>query len=565
MPSPKLLFSIGLFLMPIGCLVPNHYLPWPSFQEDAFVIGAFAVAATAALDVRRPSPWPAVAVLFAAVALVPLAQAAAGLVYFRGDAVVAFLYLALFALAIELGHTASDRYGPRRVLDPLLSGIVVAAIVSTAIALYQWLGLYGLGIFAADMPPGGRPFGNLAQPNLLATLAMVALVATHYLYQRKLLGGAGLVVASAVLCFGAVMTQSRVPWLQLTVYLGWLAASRHQAKLRVSGGVLAATAAGFAALALAWPSICDSLYLAPARALDQQTRAGPRWIHWQTLIDALERSPIFGYGWNQVSVAQAQTAADHPWSGEFIEHSHNILLDLLIWNGVPLGGVLIAAVLWWFVSRCRRVQEPVGRLLIGALLVVLIHALVEYPLEYAAFLLPVGLFMGVVESTTATKAPVAAQPLLQAALLVACFALAGWVAVEYLEVEGNSRTLRLEMAHIGTARIESEAPDVVLLTQQRELLRYARTEAKRDMTPDELDWMRKVSERFGYAPAVFRFALASGINGRPEAAQMALKRLCATQEIARCVEGREAWQSMAQGRFPELAAIQYPPIPLVTH
>ena len=64
---------------------------------------------------------------------------------------------------------------------------------------------------------------------------------------------------------------------------------------------------------------------------------------WENLYYAVVKGPWWGYGWNQVGLAQALTADSV--SGVTIKrlavNSHNIFLDLLIWNGPIIGSVLI--------------------------------------------------------------------------------------------------------------------------------------------------------------------------------------------------------------------------------
>ena len=75
------------------------------------------------------------------------------------------------------------------------------------------------------------------------------------------------------------------------------------------------------------------------------------------------------------------------------------------------------------------------------------------------------------------------------------------------------------------------------------------------MSSDQLNWMRKVSERFGYAPVMFRYALAAGLNGQPEIAQQTLARLCRIHEPNRCAEAREGWEAL-QVRYPQLPPLE---------
>ena len=81
------------------------------------------------------------------------------------------------------------------------------------------------------------------------------------------------------------------------------------------------------------------------------------------------------------------------------------------------------------------------------------------------------------------------------------------------------------------------------------------------MSADEVDWMRRVSQRYPVPAALLRYALAAGLNGRPDEAAATLGRLCKMHAPARCDEGRVAWAEL-QGRYPELRAIVAPPTAL---
>jgi hypothetical protein len=140
--------------------------------------------------------------------------------------------------------------------------------------------------------------------------------------------------------------------------------------------------------------------------------------------------------------------------------------------------------------------------------------------------------------------------------VVFCALLAA-VAVEYLEAEQNYRMLRLESAHIGTMRIETPAPELRLLTQLGAFLGFARAEARPGMSAAELEQMHRVAQRFAYPPAMFRYALAAGLNGNPLAAQQSLARLCSMHPPPRCQEARDGWRDL-QARYPVLSAVPVP-------
>jgi len=95
------------------------------------------------------------------------------------------------------------------------------------------------------------------------------------------------------------------------------------------------------------------------------------------------------------------------------------------------------------------------------------------------------------------------------------------------------------------------------LTQLEAFLQFARIEAKPNMPPEQVDWMRKVALRFGYPPVLFRYALAAGLNGQPDIARQTLERICRIHPPQRCEEAQQGWTAL-QAQYPQLAAIKAP-------
>ena len=281
-------------------------------------------------------------------------------------------------------------------------------------------------------------------------------------------------------------------------------------------------------------------------------QAGVRLPYWISMLDAIGREPLWGYGWQQVGAAQQRVALDHPSMGILFEHSHNLVLDLLLWNGVPVGGLMVAALGWWFIAHIRSCRDARVVWLLAAVGGVFLHGMLEFPLEYAYFLIPVGLAMGAIDGLSPLGFASFRVPRWGALLFTALLGVVFLgVATDYLKAEENYRTLRMESARIGAEGIVTPAPELRLLTQLGAFLQFARMEATPGMAQEQVDWMRKVSERFGYPPVMFRYALATGLNNQPEIAQQTLARLCRIHESPRCAEAREGWAGL-QVRYPQL-------------
>jgi len=573
--APWRLFSLAIpfaAAMPVAWLLPNHYYPWLSaWQEGAALALLFAAALLCRARAGLPALWAAALV----VALGSVGwQWASGRIWFGGDALMAALYLSAFGLAIALGAALTPTappapatggaFGPQHrsldFVDLFGAGLVFGALVSTFIALVQWTGAFSLGIWAADLPPGARPFANLAQPNHLCTLAFFGLAGLALLRDGGRIGAAGWWSGAAFLLLAMLMSGSRTGLVQLAVAIGLLLALGRRSAVRIGARTVLLLLALLVLGTLAWPALNHALLLAGERNAAGQLQGGGRELLWPALADAIGREPWSGYGWQQMVLAQEAVALDHPAVQRHFEHSHNIVLDLLVWAGVPIGGsiVLLAAAALW--RQLRAVRDARALWLLVAVCGVVVHAMFEFPLEYAYFLLPGGLALGAAWAlqvpTPARRWPAPALPAAGLALGALLFV----IALDYLEAEQNHRILRLESARIGVTRLETPAPRLRLLDQQQAFLEFARTEARRGMSAAELEWMRKVSQRFAYPPAMFRYALAAGLNGHPEVAARTLAQLCSIHPLTRCEEARDGWRTL-QERYPELREVPPPALP----
>ena len=185
------------------------------------------------------------------------------------------------------------------------------------------------------------------------------------------------------------------------------------------------------------------------------------------------------------------------------------------------------------------------------------HGLLEYPLAYAYFLVPVGLAMGIVEESSTTRWHIRLSPWLLRTFAALLGGLFLWVAADYLKIEEEFRDLRFELARIGPVRQEKRDNGEHTLNQLAALMKFYRTEARPGMETAELAWMRKVSLRYAYPPVLLRMALAEALNERPDSARETLALLCQIHAPRRCQEARDSW-AILQERYPQLMQVTAP-------
>jgi O-antigen ligase len=538
----------------LGWLLPNHYLPWPSFHLEAWVAVLLCVAMLVVL-LRTPANtgMSGLALVAAIVALVPMIQYVSGMHAIMGPALVATVYLSGFCLSVLVGMRWESATRSQ-LADGLFLAIGIAAILSVGLQLHQWLQLDRL--FLWDMgASGGRPFANFGQPNLLATFLLWGVLAAAWGVQRNYLGPRGAMVLALYLLFGVALTGSRTAWVAVVLLMvaAWfwrgLWRSPRTPWLVMSLGVYL----WICLYAKTWMG--EFLLLGATEDL-ARIASETRPQVWAMFFDALLQQPWTGYGWQQIGMAHQAVAVDHPPLYVLFSHSHNLFLDLMLACGVPLGLLLCGALLWWFWRRFRAVKNAEDVILLLFVVVVANHAMLEYPLSYAYFLLPLGLMIGALDVRLGARSWRVGGAAVAVCLGLALVLFLAMAIRDYARVESSYRALRFEFADIPTSA-SREPPDVLVLTHLREMIRYARFEPHRNMSSEELAWMLSVARLYPSAGIIHKMAAALAWNHRPEEAQLWLRRLCKMTQPAACEAVRRAWAHQAV-TDPEIRDVPWP-------
>lgn len=540
-----------------GWLLPNHYPPWSTFHLDAWIAAMLSLAC-AAVIVRStaPVPWHGITILAAVLVLVPGLQYGFGVVLLSGTAWISTAYLIGFLLVLLCG-ARWEAASPGQLADGLLLAIGVAALISVGLQLHQWLALDLLDIWT--MGDGdGRPFANFGQPNQLGTFLLWGLLAAAWGLARQRIGASTALFMAIYLLFGLALTQSRTAWVAVVILIAASWVWRRFWSDQRLPWVVTALGLYFAACVVTVGWLSQVLLLtAPAAGGDIARVSGElRPQLWSMFVDAALRHPLLGYGWNQIGLAQLTVAPDYPSVPVISFHSHNLFLDLMLWCGIPFGLFVSLYLLRWFWLRLHAARGAEDAVLLLLLLVVGNHAMLELPLHHAYFLLPVGLVMGVL------NVRLDARPILTfgrwsvVAVWVMSVALLSLIIRDYSRVEPSYQALRFEWARIKTD-VRGSPPDVLLLNQLSEFIRFARFEPRSDMSADDLDWMRKVTSTYPNAGTAYKLATALAMNQQPKEAQLWLKRVCKIVPDANCAGIKTVWANKSR-QYPNIAAVSWP-------
>ena len=492
------------------------------------------------------------------IALIPPIQWITGISFFAGDAVLCSLYLVGLAMALAIGYS---HFRPQELsgymVQDLMLVLSVGAILSAGVGWIQWFSVEQLGGTLVVPSSTGRAIGNLAQPNQLATLLLMGLAAYTCLYEHRVVKGATFVIGVTFMSVALAMTQSRTGLLSalfMVIFWGW---KRRQIASRISLYLAVLWLSLTFLLARLLPDISNALLLtskALPRSIDS---SGSRWGIWQQVSDAIAKSPWVSYGWNQTFTAQTAGASSFA-SDQNYTFAHNVVLDLLAWNGIPLGVGIVLWLGWWICTRMARSKGIDGVVAMLALLPFTVHSLLEFPFAYAYFLFTAGLLIGTVEASTESSTQVRFRKPLAIAVFSVWIAASTWVVVEYIAIEEDYRVVRFENLRIGTTPSIYAVPDIHLLSQMRAMLIAARIEVRQGMGRDEVEVLRQAAMRFPYGLLAYKYALALALNGDAPAATKQMSLIRDIFGAAYYADCKATFKKLAKEKYPELDAVPLP-------
>ena len=543
-------------------LVPLHFPPWISWHIEAAAFFMVVIAAWAGWLRQRggaavmvPLPvWP-----LAAFFLVAVLQWGSGLMMFGGDVVTVGLYLALCIICLMLGYASQSRLdtaNPRadNALVEIAIALVAAAALSVVVAMAQTFELWPSAAWVTRTASLRRPGANMAQPNHLALLLVMAFASTAYLYELRKFGGAAALALAGLLALGLAATESRSGSLAAALLVVWWLAKRSHFQSRLSIPAVFGTVATVVALTYLWPGIHSELQIVGPEGA---RGVGTRLMIWGQLVEALMLHPLRGWGILQTASAHNTVVHSHPLAEAF-SYSHNLLLDLAIWMGLPLAvGFLIPATIWTW-NRLRVANALVPWYCVALCIPMAVNAMLEFPFTYAYFLAPVMFAAGALEASVRAGGALRLKQWAAGVLLAGTTGILAWSVAEYFAIEEDFRVVRFQVLQVGRTPDGYTPPDVVLLTQLGGLLDAGRVELRPAMPPQELELLRRVALRYPWSATQFRYALASALNGDgPEALrQLQVIRHLSGEKEYQALKGRI--RELGQGKFPQLKTLRLP-------
>lgn len=270
------------------------------------------------------------------------------------------------------------------------SGLVVAAVGSSLLALVQYFDYDELfGLWVATTPPG-YVTANVHQTNMLATLLTSGLWALWYLIRTRQMAKSLGVTFGVLVVTGIAATASRTGMIQLVLLCGvvifW--SPSHRKTCAVVALVLGVFYLAIAQM-LPW-----MLEVFRGITIDRNLLGRfsgdigctSRRVVWDNVFQLISLKPWSGWGAGELMYAQYITPFEGARYCEKMSNAHNLFLQIAVTMGVPFGllclGLAAAA---FFKVQPWKAVDPRQQLGWGILLAISFHSMLEYPIWFGVF------------------------------------------------------------------------------------------------------------------------------------------------------------------------------------
>ena len=559
--------AIAASLLALVWLVPNHQLPWSSFHHEllmAIALALFCVLIGWQTRWRLPVSTISAAVL--SLALLPWLQWSSGMIPKSGTAFISSAYLVGLSLAIAVGQ-AGGKETNQRVFHVLFGALALAATLNMIVQMFQWYRWQPdridtlLMILVTPVSGGQRPSGMILQPNQLATLQVWGLIGLSWFRYQRILKLPVFLAAFTFICIGIGLTRSRTGLLEIlavTLLLCWVWWKTTPRRDIAFTWVVAFIS--LIVLELNFVQVTDWLgagtLAAPSRLSGDD---GARLFAWKVFFAVVFESPWTGYGIADLGSAYVALAEKRPelYFGARFVHAHNVILDLLLWVGIPLGLAILAGLSVWFYRKITDLPaRPLNAFPFALLMVMGLHTMLELPHHFLYFLIPAGLCVGMLSVNEASKGTLELPRYTWMLSGIVVLVSTGTVARDYFPYQERYTEWRYEHQRVGTRPdIEVHAPHI--LNQLSDEIALYRISLNSNLSTENLEWIDQTARAVSSPQAFYMAAKAFAFTNHPDQVHSWMMRFNAIMTSEKIEIMRQVWE-MDQEKYPELRPFQWP-------
>lgn len=385
----KLFFLFILICFGSSYFIGGSPFPWTSSSQD--LLWFLGLILFFILFYKKQLNIPKITFPIVFICLIPLIQFIFGQIYYFSTALFSFCFMLGFLVSILYGYNCTQVAEKNNIITCVAYFFIIIGFISAIFAIAQWFQISHPYILNLNH---NRPYANLGQPNHLATLLMLSICSIFFIYEHCNYKWIYCITLLSFDILALALTQSRTSWVILILLLMTYFLKKISFKKKSTSYMVYFTFFSYILIFIFNSEISKYLNLvAPIPMGDRLNGGFARVEMWRHMLYAIMQHPWFGYGWFQTTIAQLEGVLIFKNEG-YLSSAHNIIIDLVLWVGIPLG-LLISLYCLYLIKLIYFNIKTLSELYIFMMILcMVVHAHLEYPLYYSYFLFPLGFFIG---------------------------------------------------------------------------------------------------------------------------------------------------------------------------
>ncbi|WP_082360543.1 PglL family O-oligosaccharyltransferase [Paracidovorax avenae] len=368
-----------------------------------------------------------------------------------------------------------------------------------------------------------RPSANFGQPNLLTLQLVFSLVAAAYLHHVNSFGKNRHHFFWIVFILLAIFLANTRAYLLMCAAVALVSLKLRGEKTRIIRiWAFVLLPSWFLLSAPFHAELMDSLGYIGRGSLSTSFHGDGRLKIWDASLHIIGQYPWLGVGVGAYAVGFYNEAQTTLGTVGPTGNAHNIVLQVFAEIGLVAGSILLLSILLW---ACRIIKnrslENWKIYCLAMMSAVAAHSMVEFPLWFVFFLVPCGVFVGMMDCQTSERSAQSFAAAWIASLSVLGLAMALMVLLDYQKL----RTDFEDAVTIGN----SDAIDRMRISSRRTIFDWHYEYARfllldENAVGDDFMWSlgRRVVPRFPFGRGLARYAYFSFLANKPGDAKTAL-------------------------------------------
>lgn len=521
------MIETGFFIIGLSWLVPNSSYPWLSFWMETVAATGLLLIATAILFQQKHlttnKPLNQLCVFIFACLLIDF--------FFRkiyyGDYFIGICFLLIFSISVIIGLNLVQQ----SFKEVFSTALLIASVLSALLAIAQFFEITLSSAYFRERAFGSRTFANAGQPNHLSTMLSFGVVALYTI--RKKFSKPSFLIILFTLAFAAASSQSRTAILQFIVV--FLLLNLIYFKTKNTALIIESAIPLFFLFTHIYliPKIKEFLQITSERNFIEIGVKSSRFDYWRSMLEAISKKPIFGYGWLRNVEAQL-TATTSTTKEAVFQYSHNLFVDVFIWFGVPAGCIVIYLLIRISFDALL-IKNTNERIYFIGFFTFLIHCMLEYPFAYLHLLIPAGIFLGISLQSSSKNTPLH-RPLTYFSI-ISTILISAAIFQDYKKNESIINELRFRYINIGTFNEKPIVKNIIFLDQLDSWIK-ASSEKPIDANNSSTENYDKAALRYGTEKLLFHRYLAYTHEGNTKKSEESIEYICKIYSIATCEKYR---------------------------